>query len=527
MTGYYHNSTGVWHTIGGRSLLRKDEYSLANAFSEAGYVTGLFGKWHLGDNYPYRPQDRGFQEVVTHGGGGVGNTPDYWGNNYNDDTYAVNGEWTRFDGYCTDIWFNEALDFIWRHRDQPFLCLITTNAPHSPYIVDDAYSDPYVGQVETQDRAYFYGMITCIDENLGILRLKLKEWDLEDNTILIFMTDNGTSGGASLNAQQFVVVGHNSGMRGIKGSEYEGGHRVPLFVHWPKGGLATGRDLPTLTANIDIMPTLLELCRIDISDRKFDGKSLVPLLYDENADWPDRIVVTDSQRVANPIKWRKSSTMTQRWRLINGFELYDIISDPGQKFDVAAQHPDVVARLRDGYETWWAKVSQQFNGTIPITIGNDESEVVLLNAHDWRNDPVVCAWNQSQIRAGLECNGYWEIDVAVEGRYQFELRRWPREVSKAMVEGIPGELVDYNNIKHGYGGGRAIPLVKAGIKVGDYEGTRTIRPNDKGVVFSVGLNAGETLLQTFLIDAVGTAIGAYYVYVERLPVGVYKKTVCG
>ena len=327
MTGHYHNSTGVWHTIGGRSLLCKDEWSLASAFAENGYVTGLFGKWHLGDNYPYRPQDRGFREVVTHGGGGVGNTPDYWGNNYNDDCYAVNGQWTPFEGYCTDVWFDEALKFVERHRDEPFLCFITTNAPHSPYIVDESYSDPYVGQVEHQDRANFYGMITCIDENLGKLRQRLRELGLEENTILIFMTDNGTSGGATLDENRFVIRGYNAGMRGIKGSEYEGGHRVPLFIHWPAGGFNVGRDIPELTANVDMMPTLLELCGIhavhydavdrdavdrDACDRQFDGVSLVPLLREGQMDWPDRIVVTDSQRLTSPIKWRKSATMTQR-----------------------------------------------------------------------------------------------------------------------------------------------------------------------------------------------------------------------
>jgi len=248
MTGHYHNSTGVWHTIGGRSLLRKDEWSIANAFSENGYATGLFGKWHLGDNYPYRPQDRGFQHVVAHGGGGVGQTPDYWGNNYSDDSYAVNGEWRPFEGYCTDVWFDEALRFIERNTDRPFLCFVTTNAPHSPYIVDPRYSAPYVGQVEHQDRANFYGMITCIDENLGVLWQRLKEWELAENTILIFMTDNGTSGGATLDRDQHVVAGYNAGMRGIKGSEYEGGHRVPLFIHWPAGGLAASRDIERIRA---------------------------------------------------------------------------------------------------------------------------------------------------------------------------------------------------------------------------------------------------------------------------------------
>jgi arylsulfatase A-like enzyme len=532
MTGHYHNSTGVWHTIGGRSLLRRDEYSLASAFAENGYATGLFGKWHLGDNYPYRPQDRGFQEVVTHGGGGVGNTPDHWGNKYNDDHYAVNGVWTPFEGYCTDVWFDEALAFIRRHRSRnrgrgggrncgrPFLCFITTNAPHSPYIVDKRYSAPYLGQVETEERAEFYGMITCIDENLGRLRARLEEWGLQENTILVFMTDNGTSGGATLDENQFVVGGYNAGMRGIKGSEYEGGHRVPLFIHWPAGGLDRGRDIPQLTANVDVMPTLLELCGIDAGGRAFDGRSLVPLLRGAGTEWPDRIVVTDSQRLAQPVKWRKSATMSQRWRLINGVELYDILADPGQRHDVAAEYPDVVRELRQGYERWWARVSQQFDGTIPIPIRAPSGAPgsVLLNAHDWRNDPVECAWNQSQVRSGLECNGYWEIEVPVPGRYRFELRRWPREEERPIVAGIPGEAVPYYRLRDGYGGGRAIPLTSAHIRVADREQSRPIAPGAKYVAFTVDLNAGETRLQTWLSDDGGASLGAYYVYVDPVSV---------
>ena len=140
LTGHYANSTGVWHTIGGRSLLRKDEYTMANMFSDAGYQTGLFGKWHLGDSYPFRPEDRGFREVVRHGGGGVGNTPDYWENDYFDDTYCANGVWTKYPGYCTDVWFDLGIDFIQRHKDKPFFCYIATNAPHVPHIVDPGYS---------------------------------------------------------------------------------------------------------------------------------------------------------------------------------------------------------------------------------------------------------------------------------------------------------------------------------------------------------------------------------------------------
>lgn len=515
MTGHFHNSTGVWHTIGGRSLLRQDEYSLANAFSDAGYVTGLFGKWHLGDNYPYRPQDRGFREVATHGGGGIGNTPDYWGNNYNDDHYAVNGEWTPFEGYCTDIWFREGLRFIERHRDEPFLCFITTNAPHGPFIVDDRYSDPYVGQVETEDRANFFGMITCIDENVGGLRRRLDELGLSDNTILIFMTDNGTACGAKPGEGQFIDNGYNAGMRGIKGSEYDGGHRVPFFLHWPAGGLTEGRDVDTLTANVDIMPTLLDLCGIEAGDGDYDGSSIAALIRGEDVvEWPDRTLVTDSQRITDPVKWRKSATMTQRWRLVNGEELYDIQADPGQTTDVAVDHPDVVARLRADYDAWWDKVSRQFSGTVPIPIGSADEPSVRLNAHDWRNPDAACAWNQSQVRAAAPCNGYWEIDVARPGTYRFELRRWPKEEDRPIRDAIPGELRTYRDIEDGYGGGKAIPVTGARLKVGDSDLESPVSADDLGITFTAELKAGETLLQTWFDNEDGEDIGAYYVYVD-------------
>jgi arylsulfatase A-like enzyme len=520
-TGHFHNSTGVWHTVGGRSLLREGEWSMATAFSENGYTTGMFGKWHLGDNYPYRPQDRGFLEVVTHGGGGVGNTPDYWDNNYNNDVYAVNGTWTPFQGYCTDIWFNEALKFIEQHKAEPFFCYISTNAPHSPYIVDDKYSDPYVGRVENQDRADFYGMITSIDENLGILRQKLAEWGLAENTIFIFTTDNGTSGGVTLDENGFMVNGYNAGMRGLKGSEYEGGHRVPLFLHWPAGGLVEGRDVTELTANVDVMPTLLDLCGIDPGAHNFDGCSLKTLLFDDSDEWPDRIVVTDSQRVAYPIKWRQSATMMRQedksWRLINGTELYDVQSDPEQSHDISGEHPDSLTQLRDGYEKWWEIVSRQFDTTIPIPIGQHIGETVLLNSHDWRNDPVECAWNQSLIRAGMECNGYWEVNVAAAGGYHIELRRWPREAGLPITKGIPGELKPYHTeIKDGYGGGRAIPFVQARLTIGQSDVSQNIAADDECVRFEIELTSGETRLQTYLSTAIGNTIGAYYVYVERV-----------
>ena len=502
MTGRYCNSTGVWHTIGGRSLLRKDELTMADVFRAAGYRTGMFGKWHLGDNYPFRPHDRGFQEALYHGGGGVGQTPDHWGNDYFDDTYHRQGVPQSFEGYCTDVWFDQAIKFIEQNKKRPFFCYLPTNAPHSPFHVDESYSRLYSGAVPGY-RSDFYGMITNIDENMGRLRKKLAELEIEQNTILIFMTDNGTSAGCEVDADGFVTDGFNAGMRGTKGSEYEGGHRVVFFLHWPGGGLSEGRNITRLTANIDILPTLAELCGADLPDpRRLHGSSLVPLLRSEEQAWPDRAIVTDSQRVECPIKWRQSATMTEQWRLINGQELYDIEADPGQEHDVAARHPHVVARLREEYEKWWELVSRRFGDDPAIIIGSDQEAQTRITCHDWHNEESGTAWNQEQIRQGKPCNGHWIIEVATPGTYRFELRRWPREEDLPMRAGLPGGQINW------YHGGKALSLRRARVRIGDSEQSTDIGPEQRAVLFDFRLGLGRSCLQTWLTDAEGNDIGA-------------------
>ena len=509
MTGRYCNCTGVWHTIGGRSLLRHDEVTMADIFRANGYKTGMFGKWHLGDNYPFRPHDRGFEEALYHGGGGISQTPDYWGNDYFDDTFFRNGVEEEFEGYCTDVWFDQAMNFIERNKDRPFFCYLPTNAPHGPFRVPNSYSDRYRGKVP-EERCNFYGMITNIDENMGRLRNRLKALGIEDNTILIFMTDNGSAAGCSLDEDQYVVDGFNAGMRGKKGSEYEGGHRVPLFLHWPNGGFTEAWDINLLTANIDLLPTLIDLCGLEgPTEDRFHGTSLTPIFRGETESWPDRVIVTDSQRVEHPIKWKQSATMTQRWRLINGVELYDILKDPEQRHDVAADYPDVVNELRRHYEAWWELVSPRFDEDCPIMLGTAQEETPVLTTHDWHGEQH--AWNQGQVRQGLECNGYWAIEIAEEGEYAFELRRWPKEEDKPITAGIPGEPINL------YNGGKALDLKTARIRVGDQEQTQAIDLDAKGVTFTFALNAGETRLQTYLTDDNGFSVGAYYIYVTRSP----------
>lgn len=495
MTGRYSSRTGVWHTIMGRSLLAADEVTMADVFKASGYATGVFGKWHLGDNYPFRPQDRGFDEVLVHGGGGVGQLPDYWGNDYFDDTYWHNGVPHKYTGYCTDVWFAGAMRFIEAHRDGPFFCYLPTNAPHGPYHVPEGYARPYRDDPAVPN-ADFYGMITNIDDNVGRLREHLRRLGLGDNTILVFMTDNGTAAGYRGDK------GHNAGMRGTKGSEYDGGHRVPCFVHWPEGGVSGGRDVDALAAHIDLLPTFIDLCGLKAPQADLDGASLAPLLRGGATPWPQRTLFVHSQRIEWPEKWRKSAAMTERWRLINGKELYDIQADPGQANDVAARHPDVVAQLRRAYETWWEHINDRFDGYCEIVLGSDRENPSRLTSHDWHTDNGPVPWNQQAVLAGLKANGFWAVHLERAGRYRFELRRWPEEVALPM-RAAPDR-------------GKALDIVEARIRIAAQSESTKVGPEDRAAVFTLSLPAGSTRLDTELIERDGTGRGAYFVYVERL-----------
>ncbi|MDC7235558.1 MAG: arylsulfatase [Spirochaetales bacterium] len=518
MTGHYANSTGVWHTVGGRSLLRKNEVSLASALAASGYTNGIFGKWHLGDNAPYRAMDRGFHKTLVHGGGGISQAPDWWGNDYFDDTYLEDGQPKAFKGHCTDVWFDEAEQFIRENREKPFFCYIACNAPHSPYNIMKEYSDPYRGGLDTEDdenRSRFYGMISHIDERFGRLRETLNRLELEENTILIFMTDNGTSCGGEFDEEGHLLNGWNHGLRGMKCSEYEGGHRVPFFLRWPAGGYREQREIASLTSVVDIMPTLLDLCAVDHS-LDFHGESLVPRLDDPSLE-NSRIVVTDSQRVPDPVMWKQSCAMTGSWRLINGKELYNLDSDRAQRNDIAPDHPDMVETLRRGYEQWWDLVKPDFDSEIPIEIGGSVKEV-RLSSHDWRNDDGELVWNQKQVREGLPLNGYWEVEILKPGQYEIELCRWPREGCGQFLSEGPGED-DVKWDKEGvapdsvdfYSGGRALEITEAECRVAGL--TMKTRAGER-VVFRMELPAGPAHLETVLRTAGGVELGAYYCYVR-------------
>ena len=508
-TGHWTNRTGVWHTIMGRSMLRKNEVTIGQILSDAGYATGMFGKWHLGDNYPFRPEDRGYSEVMRHGGGGVGQTPDYWDNAYFDGSYFHNSKPEAVKGFCTDVWFDYAQRFILAQKkaDKPFFAYISTNAPHGPMHSPEESAAPYSDlNVNVQN---FFGMIANIDDNVGRLRKFLNEQGLTENTIFIFTTDNGTSSGEKV---------FNAGMRGRKGSEYDGGHRVPFFVHWPKGKLMGGRDVSRITAQIDVLPTLMDYCGVPTPDGlKFDGRSIRPLLDNSASDWPDRVLITDSQRVKDPIKWRKSSVMTDRWRLVNGKELFDMESDPGQKTDVSSSHPDVKTRLTRAYEDWWTELEPSFANNAAIFLGHPQDNPATLTCHDWITTGST-PWNQSAVRRavqGKRNTGFWNVNVVEDGNYEIRLRRWPQEIDAPINKQLPpGDDVPgvrpYRAVV-----GKPIQAAKATIEVSGQKLATEVKPGAKEAVFNMTLKAGESRLNARFIDSDGVEFGAYYVYVRK------------
>ncbi len=486
ITGRYSLSTGVWHTIAGRSYLHPEEVTLANVLKDAGYTTGMFGKWHLGDNFPCRPHDRGFDEAVYHGGGGVGQTPDVWGNDYFDDRYFHNGKPKQFKGYCTDVFFDEAMRFMRDARDKPFFCYLLPNAPHGPFFVDKKYSQPFVEKGFSQNRANFYGMLVNFDENMGRLDAFLREKGLRDNTIVIFMTDNGTAG------PWYPKEGKDftAGLRGIKGSIYEGGHRVPFFVRWPGGNIGGGREVAHTAAQIDVLPTLAEICSAPRkSGPELHGQSLAPLLTNPAADWKPRILVVNNQRIAVPKKYKDFVVMSGSWRLVGREELYNLESDRGQEKNVAGENPAIVKEMMEAYEQWWAKTSRRADSLVPITIGDAAENPAFLNSHDWHADKVP--WHQDVVKEAPAFNGHWELNVAQAGNYRVTLMERPVEAAYP------------------------IKATKATLEIGGQKLEGEIPSGAKSVHFEVPLEAGRTQLRTTFTDGAGNQRGAYYASVLR------------
>ncbi len=380
-SGRHEFRNGVTHTIKERERMALSTVTFPTLLQRAGYQTGVFGKWHLGDEDAYQPYNRGFHEVFIHGAGGIGQSypgscADFPPNRaakgrYFDNVLLHNDTLVQTQGFCTDVFFQAALGWIKQQHESgtPFFAYIAPNAPHGPMIAPEKYKKRFreLGWDEaTQGR---YGMLENIDDNFGLLMDKLDKWDLWDNTLVIFMTDNGQAGRSGKRngkRQQMFTAGFKTG----KGSPYEGGTHVPAFWRW-KGKLAEGADIDALTAHIDLYKTFCTLAGVEIPDevQPIDGRSLLPLLEDRDADWPDRKLFVHRGRWEkgsdpNDSKFRGCAVRTQRWRLVNNKELYDIAKDPYESTNVFDQHPDVVAGLRRSYDRWWTE-------TVPLMVNED------------------------------------------------------------------------------------------------------------------------------------------------------------
>jgi arylsulfatase len=488
LTGLDALRNGATSVTAGRSFLRPGLSTMPDVFAAAGWRTAIFGKWHLGDSYPHRPNDRGFQEAVYHKGWGFTSAPEF-ANTLFDGRYFHNGVEKRFKGYCTDFWFDEAMKWMRARREQgePFLCYLPTNAPHAPHIVDKKYSDPYEGK----GPAAFFGMIANLDENVGRLEAFLRETGLRENTIILFMSDNGGTAGVKL---------YNAGMRGHKTEYYEGGHRAPCFVRWPAGRLGSPRDTDAPAHLQDLMPTLLDLTGVPVpAGVRFDGLSLAGLLRGTAEALPDRLLVVQYGQI--PKKW-DSAVIWGRWRLVKGEELYDIKADPGQEKNVAADEADVLARMREHYEKWWARIEPQLPDFVTLSLGAEKENPVALTSSDWE---AVYADNSNHIRqaAGGPRGGAWNVFVEREGDYEIALRRWPREADLPLGADSGPQS-------------KAFPIAAARVTVAGQNVTGKTAPTEKEVVLRARLPRGKTRLQAWFADAQGQDLcGAFYAYVRR------------
>ena len=372
MTGRHPMRNGITHTIRERERMTLDAKTLPQVLKRAGYTTAIFGKWHLGDEESYQPHRRGFDETFIHGAGGIGQAfacscADVPGNKYFDPVIRHNGTFVKTHGFCTDVFFTAALGWINQARssDKPFFAYISTNAPHSPFIAPPENAKRFTDLGMNKDQAGFYGMIENIDENMGRLMDKLEAWELLRNTVVIFMSDNGTTGGGAGRGvlgqmpDGTKLRAYNAGMKGLKNSPDEGGVRVPFFVRWD-GRVQPGRDIDRIAAHIDILPTLAHFAGADLPDVQVEGRSLLPLIESAEAAWPDRYLFTHvgrwpSGREPNNYQWQKFAVRNQRFRFVNNDALYDMESDPGQTTNVLKEHPDVVQQMRAVYDAWWKK----------------------------------------------------------------------------------------------------------------------------------------------------------------------------
>jgi arylsulfatase/arylsulfatase A len=501
LTGRYPYRTGVTAVTQVDHFMHTDEITIAEVLSDNGYRTGIFGKWHLGDNFPMRPQDQGFSEVLVHKGGGIGQAAGPPGNTYFDPILEHNGESKRYKGYCDDIFTDAALDFISADDDQPFLAYLATNLPHFPLQVPDKLAQPYRDMGLHEDNAKTYGMIASIDYNVGRVLDRLDELGIAENTLVLFFSDNGARDRRTKND---VYPGRwVANLRGTKTSVYDGGIRVPFFVRWP-GQIDTEKQTEQMGTVVDIFPTLLDAANIDVpSDIVVDGQSLLPLWrHDEAEGLSDRNFFVQMHYGPTPFKYMHFTVRGKQYKLVSphpfphgivhqptdqvlnqvvkNLELYDMEVDPSERVNLAKQYPEIVDSMLEEYENWFDEVTEERDarGIQQIIIGDSKAPNINLSRFDWGGPRVISRFDWGGPRV-IEDNqlGFWQVRTN-EGQYR---------VSVDLPE------LDEKGVLH--------------LKYGDLHLTKKVKPGQSRAVFKkVMLPEGE---------------GNFHVYVKssRLPVG--------
>ncbi|CAZ97290.1 MULTISPECIES: arylsulfatase [Zobellia] len=439
LTGRYPYRTGVTGVTQVDHLMNTSEETLAEILSKNGYRTGIFGKWHLGDNAPMRPTDQGFQEALVHKGGGIGQAAGPAGNTYFDPILEHNNESKKYEGYCDDIFTDAALDFISTKSEKPFFTYLATNLPHFPLEVPDEKAEPYRKLGLHEDNARTYGMIDNIDANVGRVLKRLKDLGIADNTLVIFLSDNGPRHRRTKND---VYPGRwVSNLRGTKTSVYECGIRVPFFVKWPTQ-LKKGQKSSTMGAVIDILPTILDVCDIKApKEVKLDGRSLLPLWQGRPIDFNDREFITQMHYGPTVFKYMHFAVRTQKYKLVSphddphhilyqpkdeelkevlaNLELYDVEKDPSERINLAKDHPEIVEDLLARYENWFDEVTEERDakGIQRIYLGSERQPEVNLSQFDW-GGPRVLSKNDL---------GYWRVKTEA-GTYKIRLSLPPSKV---------------------------------------------------------------------------------------------------
>lgn len=416
LTGRYHLRTGTHGVTRGREAMRASEITLAEVLRDAGYRTAAFGKWHNGRHHPRHPRSQGFDHFT-------GFCAGHW-NNYFDTPLESDGEEIGSDGYIIDDLTTRSLDFIRESADRPFFLYLPYNTPHTPWQVPDRPYYKYKSRGLDDATACAFAMCENIDDNVGRVMATLEELELLENTIVIFLTDNGP------NTDRF-----NGGMRGRKGSVHEGGVRVPFFISWP-GKIPAGREVSRISAHIDVLPTLAELCGAKLPDVELDGRSLVPLLLEDEPDWPSRTLYSFRSRGDRPHP-HLGAVRTDRYRaVIHGrpgqWELYDLESDPGQKRNLASEMPDLTRELAGRFEKMFGDVTAAGFERLPISLGvpghplthlpgheadlsrSDRKGIRYLGRNGWAND-FITGWTDREASAS------WPVRVEQGGRYRVEV----------------------------------------------------------------------------------------------------------